>query len=487
MRISDLFREESVIYIDRLIDTERELKISCDARHTDSDTLLFYPKPIGKEVYTLPSFKTAPYAIVCDWQGFNTKTDIPLIKVKSARRALADAYSNYYRLDYERLRVIGVTGTNGKTSTATMLEKILIKSGKGVGYIGTGSIRINGKSITEDTYSMTTPDPSVLYSALAKMSNEGCEFAVMEVSSHALSLSRCAPIRFTLGIFTNLSSDHMDFHKNKEEYFKAKLSLFESCKIGVFNIDDEYAKRAYESCKCEKYSIGVIRSADATVTALTEMGLSSTEFFYKENSMIFKLSLKLGGAYNVYNSLCAAKAAIALGIRPCIVKEALCRIEKIDGRLEVISQEPFVIIDYAHTAEALENLLKLINSTKNNGQKLTLVFGCGGDRDKSKRALMGAIAEKYADKIVLTEDNSRSEDFQSIKQNILSGIKDSTSVTVIEKRKDAIEYAISTAASSDIVAIVGKGHERYIIDNDGTHFFDERSIVLNVLCQRRRI
>ena len=196
-----------------------------------------------------------------------------------------------------------------------MLENILLKSGRSTGYIGTGSIRINGEVISQSDYSMTTPDPSVLYQSLARMQEAGCEYAVMEVSSHALAQSRCAPIRFALGIFTNLAEDHMDYHKTKEDYYRAKLSLFESCDMGVFNIDDEYGERAYNSAKCRKYSIGIINEAYASITDLKDNGLLGSEYFYRECGIIFKERLKLGGSYNIYNALSASKAAIALGPR----------------------------------------------------------------------------------------------------------------------------------------------------------------------------
>ena len=485
MKICDLFKYEKTVYIDPSIDTERELEICCDTTFANENTLLFYPRPVGKSAYKLPKLDKKPYAIVTDWHTLEESEDIPIIKVKNARHALSYAYSNLYGIDYDKLKVIGVTGTNGKTSTSTMLERILIESGKGVGYIGTGSIRINGEVCTDGCYSMTTPNPSLLYLALSKMINEGCEYAIMEVSSHALSLCRSAPIKFTLGIFTNLSSDHMDFHKNKDDYFKAKLSLFDNCKIGVFNIDDEYSNKAYNASECQKYSIGVINEADANITGLIKSDLSGSSFFYKEDGLIFKLELKLGGVYNVYNALCAAKSAIALGIKPRIVKNALNSIEKIDGRLEAVSTSPFVIIDYAHTANAFENLLKLLKSNKSFGQNLIVVFGCGGDRDKTKRSIMGAVSEKYADKIIITEDNSRTEKFEAIKDDILSGIKNTEKIHIIEQRQEAIRYAILSCNDNDIVAIVGKGHERYITDMQGTRAFDERSIIKDALEERK--
>ena len=484
MKIKDLFHHESIVFIDRPLDTERECVICTDPDLITKDAVFFYPKRVNSSDYKLPKLRSIPYAVIVDADYQEKESQAPLVKVKNARRTLAFAYSNHYGIDYTRLKVIGVTGTNGKTSTATMLEKILMKNGSSVGYIGTGAIRINSKVLTDSYYSMTTPDPSILYSTLGKMQNEGCEYAVMEVSSHALSLYKCAPISFVLGIFTNLSSDHMDFHKTKEEYYKAKLTLFDNCNIGVFNVDDEYVKMAYNTAKCQKYSVGVINDANATVTSLTESNLLGTEFFYLENGLIFKLQLQLGGVYNVYNAILAAKGAIALGVRPCIVKEALCAIEKIDGRLEVICESPLVLIDYAHTAEAMENLLKLIHSSKKPGQNIIIVFGCGGDRDKEKRAIIGSVVEQFADKIIVTEDNSRSENFEDIKENILFGIIDRTKVSVIKERRRAIEYAIKIAKLTDIVAIVGKGHERYIIDIDGKHPFDEREIIYTSMAER---
>ena len=483
MRIQDIILQNTTVHIDKPVDLLRELKPVCNVNDVDENSIFFYPKPLSAKEYVLPDFKTNPYLAVCDYRELKGEYNFPIARVKNARRALSFAYSTHNGIDYKRLKIIGITGTNGKTSTATILERILTESGKSTGFIGTGRVRINGKQITNDEYSMTTPDPSMLYAVLSEMANAGVEYVVMEVSSHALSLYKCAPIDFTLGIFTNLSSEHMDFYQNKEEYFRTKLTLFERCDKSVFNVDDEYGEKAYNEAKGEKYSVGVINCADATVTAL-KLGASRSEFFYKEQSLIFQVNLKLCGAYNVYNALLAAKAAIVLGIPPCIVKKALCSIDRIEGRFEVIHTSPKIIIDYAHTEEALSNLLKFLHSTKNIGQNIIVVFGCGGNRDKTKRIPMGRTADKYAQKIIITEDNSRDENFYDIAENILIGIKEKDKVTVIEDRREAIKTAVRQACKNDIIALIGKGHERYIIDKNGKHPFDEREIVRQALEER---
>ena len=486
MKISDLLKYESVIYIDPRLDTEKELKIATDPKECDEDSLLFFSKKVGRDTYNLPTFKDhGPYAIVCEWDTEELVCETPLVRVNNVRWALASSYSEMYEIDYQRMKLVGITGTNGKTSTATMLYSILRDTGKNIGLIGTGIIKINDNVVSDDYHSMTTPDPSELYKILGKMKEFGCEYVVMEVSSHAISLSKVAPIKFECGIFTNLSPEHMDFHKDMEEYYRTKLSLFKQCKNGIFNMDDIYSRRAYDSVSCAKHSVGVINKAEAYATEIMQNGLNGSSFYYREKSLIFKQNLQLPGAYNIYNALMALKCAITLGIKPCLAKKALSELSGIEGRMEIIENDITVIIDYAHTPFALENLLKTLNSCKNIRQKLIVVFGCGGNRDKSKRPIMGEISSRCADTVIITEDNNRGEKFEDIATDIISGMKDDTHFTKIADRRAAITYAILGAKRGDIIAVVGKGHEKYKIDSEGYHRFDEREIISAALEKRR--
>jgi len=249
-------------------------------------------------------------------------------------------------------------------------------------------------------------------------------------------------------------------------------------------MDDPYSKRAYNDCKCEKRSIGVINPADATAREIVLKGLEGSEYIYRETKRLFKIQLSLGGAYNLYNSMVAICAALELGITPCVAKEALKSLQSIDGRLEIIRSDVTVIIDYAHTEEAFINVLKLLNSTKNNGQKLITVFGCGGERDREKRPKIARAAELLSELVIVTSDNSRKESVDEIIDDILAGFKRTDTRKIITSRKAAIEHAILTADTGDLIAIIGKGHEKYNIDKDGYHDFDERRIIHDALAKR---
>ena len=425
-----------------------------------------------------------PTAIICDDDLAPESSEVPIIKVDDARRLLPYLYSRFYEISFDKMRFIGITGTNGKSTTAILLSHILREAGHRVGFIGTGIISLNGELISGNNYSMTTPDPDVLYSSISRFEKEGCDTVVMEVSSHALYFDKVAPISFEISLFTNLSGEHMDFHGSIEEYYKTKLRLFRQSRLGIFNVDDYYARKAYGEVECEKHSVGVIRKADAIATDVSLLGLSGIKYIYRDQKRILCVESSLPGAYNVYNTMMAMSAAIAFGVRPCVAKKALSKIKGVVGRLETVCECPMVIIDYAHTVEALSNVLKTIVSSKKAEQKLILVFGCGGERDREKRPLMAAVAEKYADFSIITTDNSRGESVVDILEDILSGFQDTRRRTVITSRRAAIEHAVLSASDQDIIAVIGKGHEKYNIDKNGYHAFDERAIIQNAIKKR---
>ena len=447
---------------------------------TEASILFITEKVDGSNTYCeLDTLSVKPLAVVVSSYYSVSSQDIPLIRAENVRAALAYALSNSYGIDYQRMKLIGVTGTNGKTTTATIISSILKASGYKVGFIGTGKIISDNTTLTDLTYSMTTPDPTVLYPALAKMSADGCEYVVMEVSSHSIALGKIAPIRFEYSIFTNLDNDHLDFHKSKDEYFKTKLKLFDSSKRGLFNLDDEYSRRAYELARCEKSSFGILRQGDAYATEIT-LGVACSTFFFREKNLICKVSSRLIGAFNVNNSIAALKCAIDMGIAPCIAKRALEGLEKIDGRMDFIYDDITVIIDYAHTPSAFYNALKTIKQGITFGQNITAVFGCGGNRDAAKRPIFGKYAELLADKIIITEDNSRNESLDKIISDITAEIS-IDSCKIIKDREEAIRYAIRSSAPGDVVVILGKGHEKYKITPSGYLPFDEKAIVQSEL------
>ncbi len=426
-----------------------------------------------------------PAVILADMDIEFPESEIPVLKCNNTRSLLPYIYSRFYLLDYSKLKFVGITGTNGKSTTAEMIRKILEYSGKKVGFIGTGKIEIDGVCITDSTYSMTTPDPELLYSSVRKMQDSNVEYVVMEVSSHALYFDKVLPITYKVGIFTNFSRDHLDFHENIGNYFNSKLKLFRQSEIGIFNLDDEYCRKAYKVCESKKIGVGIIYPADTVARCINILGLRGSQYIYNDGTRLFKVNLKLPAPYNIYNSLLALRAAIELGVKPCIAKKGLEELTGVEGRLEIINKDLTVIIDYAHTEEAVENLLKFINSAKIYRQKIISVFGCGGDRDPSKRPKFAKIAEKFSELSIVTTDNSRSESENEIIKDILKGFSCPEKRRVIKSRTKAIKTAIQIADKNDIVVIFGKGHERYNIDKNGSHRFDEREIIKEALMERK--
>lgn len=478
MKLSEIIYKDE--YILSEIDSNTEFtEITTSVEKVTEDSILLLPSS-SKEY--LRSGNALPIAIICDVNA-HIPNNIPSIRVENIRKFIANAYYRFNHLSDSKMKIIGITGTNGKTSTATFIKSILRDAGYKVGFIGTGMIEIAGESIGGKQYSMTTPDPSLLYNIMKEMDQKGCEVLIMEVSSHALALHKVAPITFDYGIFTNLSSEHLDFHGNIDDYYLAKKSMFSQCRVGVFNLDDEYAKRAFEECRSRKLSTGVLWRGDTWVSSLQNNGLNGISYIFNQRHFSFKVDLRTAGTYNVYNSMMAAAVCIDMGCKPCLVKKSLENVVSIPGRFEIINDEITVIIDYAHTEAAFLNIMKNLHEIK-KGNKLTVIFGCGGERDREKRPKMAEIAERFADKIVITTDNSRGENPKDIICDIIRGIKEK-SVTVNENRKNAITECIVEATPGEIIAIIGKGCEKYTIDKDGYHDFDERAIINDALKLRK--
>ncbi len=488
MKIKDILSSQKHVVPKRVLELDFK-KISYKKEKIEQDSVYFHLNP---KKYSIGSIfeneeQIKPVAIIGDGDESEEIFGIPYIKTENARAALSHAYSAFCGIDYSSLKFIGITGTNGKTTTAHLINEILKSEGKRTGVIGTGKIEILGETVSSFDYSMTTPDPDVLFPSIKRMQEDGCEYVIMEVSSHALCFEKVCPITFDIGIFTNLSHEHLDFHITMEEYYKSKLKLFKRCKLGIFNIDDEYGRRAYTEAPCKKESVGVLWDADAVAKEPKLKGFSGSSYLYREKDFIFKMNLPLVGAHNIYNSLCAIKAAVASGCRPCVAKRTLEKVAPPDGRFFVIDDEISVIIDYAHTPAAMENTLKIINTAKKAEQKLICVFGCGGERDKAKRPLMGSIAERLSDFVILTEDNSRGEDAINILNEIASGISDKSKTATIPKRTDAIENAVLNADKGTVIAILGKGAEKYNIDSKGIRAYSDEDTVRKALLRRKEL
>ena len=480
MKICDIIYKEEILSTELDLNLEFE-KIKVDATDiTEKDVLII---PNSLKIPELNKGK-APLAIICD-KNATIPVGVPTIRVKNPRVALANAFYRYEKIDIRNVKLIGITGTNGKGGTAEFIRAVLKESGYKVGLIGTGKIEIDGRVISDEFYSMTTPDPPLLYRTISAMISEACDVIIMEVSSHALALDKLHPLKFDYAVFTNLSREHLDFHSDMESYFRAKSKLFNMSRCTVFNIDDEYGRRAYRSCQRKRISAGILWQGDVWANNIENHGLDGISYIYHKDTFSFRMKLSTAGIYNAYNSMLAATVCIDMGCRPCEVKRILSEIKGLPGRFEIINDRISVIIDYAHTDVAFKSVMKELSAIKGD-RNLTVIFGCGGNRDKEKRPRMAKIAERYADRVIVTSDNSRNEDIKDIISDIIRGFE-SGKYQVIENRRDAIRAAILSSNDGDIVAVIGKGNEKYTIDETGYHPYDEKEIIETALMERRTI
>lgn len=475
MKLNELIKENE--YITSGIDLSASVgSLATTPEKTGERSLFVLENP--KKMPSINDFPVLPVAILSS-EDAPFPSCIPSIKVKNARLASSFIHSRFYGVDFSEFSIIGVTGTNGKTSTAYMIYKILEDNNIKAGFIGTGMIEILGQRISDFTYSMTTPDPNKLYKVLKKMQDEGCTRVVMEVSSHALALDKVAPIPFEYGVFTNLSPEHTDFHKTMDDYFEAKLKLLKSSKKCIINIDDRYGRLAANILKNNTTTIGAIWRGDYYATNIETQTYDGISYFTHNGKICYKTTLAFPGIYNVYNSLLASAACIEMGIAPCKVKRSLASLRGISGRFEVIKSKIKVIIDYAHTEAAYKNILEDLKRFKKS-KCLTVVFGCGGERDRTKRERIAALVESYADRIIVTEDNSRNERPEQIIADIKKGFKQD-GYRIIYDRKTAISEAILNSSEGDVVAIIGKGAEEYNLDGEGYHPFSDKDVIFTVL------
>ena len=480
MKIRDLIPEEQLRSNTELLAANVD-KCTANHRTSDDNALLFLLPGVNFDTYTLASaYSESKCTAIVTEDASKFSSSEKIIEVKNARLCFAHASSKIAEINYGALTVIGVTGTNGKTTSATMILKILADAGIKCGFIGTGKIFFGDINYAEKNYSMTSPDPDVLYPILRDMQKRGCSTVVLEASSHALALDKLSPIPFKIGIFTGMSHEHLEFHKTMENYFLAKARLIDRADIGIVNCDDEWGKKLYEKYRSKAIGVGILNKSDAHAFDIKDHGILSTEYRLKYKDLSTKITLSMPGIYNVYNSLLAFVTAYCMNVKIRSIKDSLLSLSHVDGRFETIMDDITVVIDYAHTPYALESLLKTVKQILKPKQKITLIFGCGGERDPSKRPLMARVAERYADRVIVTNDNPRGEDEKKIFADIEGGFT-MKNHGVIRDRALAIEYAIKNANDSDIVVIAGKGHEKYIRDKNGVHEFDEKSIVINSL------
>lgn len=406
--------------------------------------------------------------------------NIPVVYVSDTAEALAGLAEKFYNEPAKKLKIIGVTGTNGKTTVTFLIKAILEAEGKKTGLIGTNKCFIGNREMDFTSSMPTTPNALELAQIFDEMVKENVEYAVMEVSSHALSLKRVFGLRFTVGVFTNLTRDHLDFHKTMEEYRKAKAKLFLYSDTGVINTDTAAGLKILSECSCPVISVGL---HDAVIMAsAVRLGEDFVEFTADEGEGQHKLRLGIPGKFSVYNALCAIGAARALNISYESIAAGLAAVGNVKGRVELVPTETLyrVFIDYAHSPDGLSNILHTAKGFTKG--RVIAVFGCGGDRDRTKRAVMGEIAGSLADFSVITSDNPRTENPVAIIEEIKSGIdRTNGEYIIIVNRREAIEYALKNAKEKDTVLLCGKGQETYQIVGTKKYHFDEREIIREIL------
>ncbi|MBR5228109.1 MAG: UDP-N-acetylmuramoyl-L-alanyl-D-glutamate--2,6-diaminopimelate ligase [Clostridia bacterium] len=433
--------------------------------------------------YIMEAIKAGAVAIIADSTEVQEveKQDIPegvtLVFVDNTRRVLAQISAKFFDMPSNKLKIIGVTGTKGKTTTAYMVRDILLKAGKPCGLVGTIA-NTYGNVIIDAT--RTSPESLDLHKLLKDMVDAGMEYVVMEVSSHALELERVHGIKFEIGVFTNLSKEHLDFHENMDNYLRAKAKLFAQCNFGIINSDDIYTPKLMKLINCKTAKYGIDNATNVTATDI-RINNNYVDFKMYINKQLQTITVSIPGKYTVYNALAAIAVTSMLGVQMEDILGALAVI-KVPGRSEIvdIGKSFAVIIDYAHTPSSLEAII--LNTKKYIKGRVITVFGCGGNRDKTKRPDMGKIAGTYSDFTVITTDNPRDEEPKAIAKDIEEGIKETKGLyKTILNRNEAIAFAMRIAWKNDTVIIAGKGHETYQeLKNGKKVHMDDRETVKKI-------
>lgn len=422
------------------------------------------------------SIEKGAKTVVCEEFPENLDENVTYVKVKDSSKTLGRLASNFYGNPSENLKLIGVTGTNGKTSVSTLLFDVFKNLGYDSALLSTVEIRI-GEKIIPATH--TTPDVITINKILAQAVEEGCEFAFMEVSSHGIAQNRIEGLHFKIAGFTNLTHDHLDYHKTFDEYLKTKKRFFDELNdeaVAITNIDDKNGNVMLQNTKAQKRSYALKTLADYHGKLL------EVDF----NGMLLNFNGKefwttLTGKFNIYNLLLVFGIASELGFEQDEILQAISTLKRVNGRFETFKSDGgiFFIVDYAHTPDALENVLDSINDIRTKNERLITVFGCGGDRDHAKRPEMGNIATKKSTLAIITSDNPRSEDPNAIIKEIETGVEPQhfSKYTSIPDRKEAIKMAIKFAEPKDIILVAGKGHENYQEINGVKHHFDDKEVI----------
>ena len=428
--------------------------------------------------YIPKAMENGASCVVCEKKP---EADLSYVLVPDARAALAVLGANWFDHPADDMCVIGITGTNGKTTSTYLLKHVLEKTlGAKVGLIGTIQNMIGDEILHTER---TTPESFELQKLFADMRAAGCTHVIMEVSSHALVLHRADQIRFSAAVFTNLTEDHLDFHKTMDAYCDAKAMLFRRCDTGAVNVDDPYAKRIMQQADCRLLTYSAQGTTAALAAENTGLFSDRVEFEAVYQNKRVPVTLGIPGIFSVYNALGVIAAALALDIPLGKIADALRTAQSVKGRVEVVptpGKDYTVLIDYSHTPDSLENILKAVRGFC--AGRIIAAFGCGGDRDPYKRPIMGKIAAELSDLAIVTSDNPRTEDPYKILRQILAGMRETeTPYEVIESRVSAIGRAMELARKDDVIVLCGKGHETYQEIGHEKHHLDEREVVASYL------
>lgn len=463
-------------------DPELEIRsVSSDSRKIESGAAFVCLKglKVDGRAWIPQSFEKGAVVAICQEKP---ETDVPYVLVEDTRSALPLLLSNFYGHPEQSFRrMIGITGTNGKTTTSFMMKAIFDRAGCKTGLIGTTKYLVCDEEFPVDAGAalLTTPDPELLFRLFAAMREKGVDTVIMEASSHALALKKLTGVPFDLGVFTNLTQDHIDFHKTMDEYLEAKRGLFMVAKKGIFNCDDAAFDRISKDVSASVVTYSGKGCGDYAATEILSHDDKGISYRLRIGGEERTVHVSVPGSFTVYNSLAAIAAAREEGIAWEPIEEALSSMEGVKGRIERIpTKTPYsVFIDFAHTPDALENILRNLREFT-TGRLITL-FGCGGDRDKTKRPIMGGIACRLSDRVIITSDNCRSEKKEDIIRDIVVGAEGAgCEFITITDRTEAIRYALDHALPGDVILLAGKGHEEYEIDQNGKHEYSERKIVL---------
>ena len=481
MKLSELLKNIPVIETNT--SNEQEITgVSYDSRTTKKGDLF-----VAITGYETDGHKYIPMAVekgaCCVLCERKPEGNIPFLLVEDSRAALARLGQNWFGNPAASMKMVGITGTNGKTTTTYLLKDLLEKClGAKVGLIGTNQNMIGSEVLHTER---TTPESFELQALFRSVADAGCTHVVMEVSSHALCLQRVAGIQFAAGLFLNLSQDHLDFHKTMENYCDAKALLFRQCDYGIFNADDPWAERATKNAPCPLFSFGE-KSGELSAKNI-RLAVDGVSFDAVCGEETVPVHVGIPGGFTVYNALGVLATAKVLGIPLADGARTLAQCAGVKGRVEVVPVpwDFTVLIDYAVTPDAIENVLRTVKGFAEG--RVVILFGCGGDRDRGKRPKMGKIAAQMADFVVVTSDNPRTEDPDAIIADILPGLDGTSTPYVVEAdRVKAIYYALDHAQPKDVIILAGKGHETYQIIGHEKHHLDEREVVAGYIAERTK-